>query len=616
MKILGISAFYHDSAAALVVDGHIVAAAQEERFTRLKFDASFPLQAIQFCLRQAQVSPSDIDLVAFYDNPNLKLQRLLKTHLAYAPAGASGFVGAARALLGGKLDQKRLLVHGLRRLDPAVPWESRISFGEHHLSHAAAAFYPSPFQAAAILTMDGVGEWATTTIAHGRGQEIRILKEMHFPHSIGLLYSAFTDYLGFRVNSDEYKVMGLAPYGVPRFTDLIYDSLIKTEADGAFALDMKYFDYHVGRRMVNRRFCELFGQPRRIKSEPLSQFHMDVAASVQSVTEQTVTALVAHALEITAETNLCLAGGVALNCVANGKLLNLGEVGSLWVQPAAGDAGSALGAALAAHYSAISSRVPNPEDSMSGSLLGPQYTEAEIREVLEGEGLNSQYLGDDHALCDTVVDHLIAGKVIGWFQGRMEFGPRALGARSIIGDPRNAALQRVLNLKVKFRESFRPFAPIVMEEHASDWFDLRGSSPYMLMVAPVSDRMRLPVDPALAGVTGADRLEIIRSRIPAVTHVDYSARIQTVSEKTNPLLYRLLKTFYEKTGCPVLINTSFNVNDEPIVCSPVDAVRCFLSTNIDLLCMGRFIVEQPQRASLLPAADVVEEDRDNIYAVF
>ncbi len=617
MNILGLSAFYHDSAAALVSDGIILAAAQEERFTRKKFDARFPATSIRACLEMAKLKAADIDLVAFYDDPELKLDRLVSTHLHHAPFGFSGFWRAARALFGGKANQEALLVAGLRDVDPSVPWHEKISFNKHHLSHAAGAFFPSPYESAAVLTMDGVGEWATTTIAHGQGKDLQILKEIRFPHSVGLLYAAFTDYLGFKVNSDEYKVMGLAPYGEPRFRDLILERLVHVDADGAFTMDMRYFAYHVGNRMVNDRFGDVFGQRRRRKDEPLTPFHMDVAASLQAATEEIIARLAAHALAITGERRLCLSGGVALNCVANGKLLHLPGLDGLWIQPAAGDAGSALGAALSMHYALGGKRTLQGRDGMAGSLLGPGYTQDQIDNALSGAGLAAQQYDSDASLCAAVVDLLASGKVVGWFQGRMEFGPRALGARSILGDPRNASLQRALNLKVKFRESFRPFAPIVLEEHAAEWFDLKGESPYMLIVAPVAASRRLPIDPVLAQLSGTDRLEVIRSQIPAVTHVDYSARVQTVDRDRNPMLRLLLETFQAKTGCPALINTSFNVNEEPIVCSPDDAIRCFLSTNIDALCIGRAIVMHPGHPDEIPETAVPEAaDMDNLYTVF
>lgn len=617
MNILGLSAFYHDSAAALVSDGVIVAASQEERFSRRKFDARFPTASIRSCLEIAGLEPAEIDVVAFYDDPELKFDRLVKTHLAYAPFGFSGFTRAARALLGGKANQLAMLEVGLREIDASVPWRERIAFNEHHLSHAAGAFFPSPFESAAILTMDGVGEWATTTIAHGRGKDLKLLKEIHFPHSIGLLYAAFTDYLGFKVNSDEYKVMGLAPYGTPRFCEKILSHLIRVDADGTFTMDMRYFAYHAGKSMVNARFGDVFGQPQRSKDPPLLPFHMDVAASLQAVTEEIVTRLARHALAITGESRLCLSGGVALNCVANGKVLKLPEVSGLWIQPAAGDAGSALGAALSMHYTFGGKRVATGRDSMAGSLLGPSYTQEEIERALAQAGLTAKVYSDDASLCGAVADLLAGGKVVGWFQGRMEFGPRALGARSILGDPRNASLQRIINLKVKYRESFRPFAPIVLEEHAAQWFDLKGDSPYMLIVAPVAASRHVPIDPVLTDLTGTDRLEVIRSQIPAVTHVDYSARVQTVDQQRNPLLRHLLEAFHSKTGCPVLINTSFNVNEEPIVCSPDDAIRCFMSTNIDALCLGRAIVMHPGHPDEVTEAPVPESvDLDNLYTVF
>lgn len=618
MNVLGISAFYHDSAAALVSDGSIVAAVQEERFTRKKFDASFPLRSIMYCLSQGKVKPADIDAVVFYDNPQKKIDRLVTTFTNAAPKGFSGFRPAAAAWIGGKINQRRLIERGLSALDPVVPWRKRIAFHEHHASHAASAFFPSPFESAAILTMDGVGEWATTTIGHGNGAQMQLVEELHFPHSLGLLYSAFTDYLGFRVNSDEYKVMGLAPYGEARFADTIFDRLIDLKSDGSFKLNMEYFNFDVGRTMINDAFCDLFGGQRRKKDDRLTQVHMDIAASVQAVTEDVVKLLALRALEVTAEHNLCLAGGVALNCVANGKLLGLPGLKSLWIQPAAGDAGGALGAALEHYFAQTGSRTPLPGDAMQGSLLGPEYSDQEIESVLRSQSLVYETHSSDVALCRKVAELIEQGRVVGWFQGRMEYGPRALGARSILGDARNGAMQRTLNLKVKFRESFRPFAPAVLEEMSPEWFDLPVASPYMMLVAPVHKAHRLKLDPILANIHGTDLLEVARSNIPAVTHVDYSSRVQTVGKTYNPRFRYLIEAFFERTGCPLLINTSFNVNDEPIVCSPDDAVRCFLSTGIDYLCIGSFLVARVdnQTLSANQFASHPERDPDNIYTVF
>jgi carbamoyltransferase len=586
MRILGVSAFYHDSAAALLVDGRIAAAAQEERFTRKKHDARFPQHAVAYCLAAGGVALRDVDYVAFYDKPFLKFERLLETYLAFAPRGFRSFSMAIPVWLREKLFQKSLLQSELRRFDPDFDAATRLLFGEHHQSHAASAFFASPFEEAAVLTMDGVGEWATTSVGFGRGHHLEMRKEIHFPHSLGFLYSAFTYYLGFKVNSGEYKVMGLAPYGVPRYVDLIRDHLIDIKRDGSFRLNLDYFDYCTGLRMTNRRFDRLFGQPARDPAELLTPWHMDIAASVQAVTEQVVLQLTRAIAAETGARNLCLAGGVALNCVANGKILRDGRFERIWVQPAAGDAGGALGAALSAYHLFLGQpRVPQQPDAMHGAFLGPEFSQAEIERRLTAAGARFEVLSDSELLDATAVA-LVEGKAVGFFQGRMEFGPRALGARSILGDPRSPTMQSVLNLKVKYRESFRPFAPSVLREDVADWFELDTESPYMLLVADVKACHQRAMTPEQQSLFGIDKLNVPRSSIPAVTHVDYSARIQTVHAETNPRFHALLSAFKAKTGCPVLVNTSFNVRGEPIVCTPEDAFRCFMGTEIEVLVAG------------------------------
>ena len=601
-NVLGISAFYHDAAATLVRDGRILCAAQEERFSRKKNDPEFPAQAIQFCLRYANLTPGKLDAVVFYDKPVLKFTRLLETYLAVAPGGWRTFPTVLANWLGGKLDLRKTIRAELPELRADCP----ILFTEHHQSHAASAFYPSPFDEAAILTIDGVGEWATTTIGHGHGREIKMLKELRFPHSLGLVYSAFTDYCGFRINSGEYKLMGLAPYGEPKFADAIRRELLDIKPDGSFWLNPDCFNFLHGTTMTNEKFHRLFGGPPRGPEEKIEQRHMDVARSIQLVTEEIMVLLARHAREVTGLKNLCLAGGVALNCVANGIILRERIFEKIWVQPAAGDAGGALGSALAAWYAQKeNSRVAIPTDSMQAALLGPGFLDDEIEAVLRAHDAVFQKLEKD-ALLDFTVELLKTEKVIGWFQGRMEFGPRALGNRSIIGDARSAKMQSVMNLKVKFRESFRPFAPIVRRERVADYFELDTESPYMLLVAPVKKELCRAVSPEIKGL---DRLKEIRSTLPAITHVDYSARIQTVERESNPLLYDLLLRFEQATGCGVLVNTSFNVRGEPIVCTPDDAYRCFMNTEMDYLVIGGFVIErtaQPQRKidrRILPQAD-------------
>ncbi|HXR04977.1 MAG TPA: carbamoyltransferase [Verrucomicrobiae bacterium] len=584
-NVLGISAFYHDAAAALVCDGKIICAAQEERFTRRKNDPEFPAQAIRFCLRHANLAPAQLGAVVFYDKPVLKFTRLLETYLAVAPGGWRTFPTVLANWLGGKLDLRKTIRSELPELRPDCP----ILFTAHHQSHAASAFYPSPFDEAAILTIDGVGEWATTTIGYGRGRETKILKELRFPHSLGLVYSAFTDYCGFRINSGEYKLMGLAPYGEPKYADAIRRELLDLKPDGSFWLNLEFFDFLRGTTMTNQRFHKLFGGPPRGPEEPIEQRHTDVARSIQLVTEEIMLRLARHAREATGMKNLCLAGGVALNCVANGLILREKIFERIWIQPAAGDAGGALGAALAAWYAEPENpRAAVPADAMQSSLLGPGFTDDEIETVLHSHHAVFQKMEKD-ALLDFTVELLKAEKVVGWFQGRMEFGPRALGNRSILGDARSPKMQSVMNLKVKFRESFRPFAPIVRRERVADYFELDVESPYMLLVAPVRKELRKPLP---ANVTGLELLKAERSTLPAITHVDYSARIQTVSRAGNPLLYDLLLRFERATGCGVLVNTSFNVRGEPIVCTPDDAYCCFVNTEMDYLVLGGFVIER------------------------
>ena len=591
--ILGLSAFYHDSAAALVVDGMIVAAAQEERFTRKKHDAGFPENAVRYVLSEAGLTLGEIDHVAFFEKPFLKFERLLETYVTNAPRGLRSFRSAMPVWIRGKLFQRRLLARSLKAVDSSFRGPSSILFSEHHYSHAASAFFPSPFDEAVVLTLDGVGEWATTTVALGRGNSCEIVKEIHFPHSLGLLYSAFTYYTGFKVNSGEHKVMGLAPYGEAVYKDLILDKLIDLRPDGSFRLDQRYFDYATGLRMTNDRFADLFGRPaRKPESDLLEQFHMDVAASLQAVTEEVVLTITrALAVEHNIP-NLCLAGGVALNCVANGKILRDGAFPNLWIQPAAGDAGGAIGAALAVYHRELGApRVVTGTDAMSGAFLGPAFDDDEIVADLRSCGAVFETVDEGEMLSFTA-DALTAGKAVGWFQGRMEFGPRALGGRSILADPRSASMQRTLNLKIKFRESFRPFAPSVLVEDAKEYFGLEVQSPYMLLVADVNEDLRCSDTTGEEGLFGIQKLNMARSTIPAVTHVDYSARIQTVHASTNYRYQALLTEFRNRTGCSVLVNTSFNVRGEPIVCSPTDAFRCFMGTELDSLVIGRSILRK------------------------
>jgi len=598
MRILGVSAFYHDSAAALIEDGRIVAAAQEERFTRRKHDSAFPHNAIAYCLEEASIGVDDLDHVVFYDKPFLKFERLLETYIALAPRGFRSFKMAIPLWLREKLFQKSLLRGELTKFSADFD-ASRLLFCEHHLSHAASAFYPSPFDSAVVLTMDGVGEWATTSAAMGNGHALEIFQEIHFPHSLGLLYSAVTYYTGFKVNSGEYKVMGLAPYGQPKYAKLILDHLIDLKSDGSFRLDMSYFDYCTGLTMTNDRFAELFGQPVRSPDQLLAPFHMDVAASIQAVLDEAVLRLTRSLAKTTGSRNLCLAGGVALNCVANGKVLRDGQFDNIWIQPAAGDAGGAVGSALAAyHIFKGQPRKLNGSDSMSGSYLGPHYSQAEIERRLAAAGAKFDVL-DEAEMLDAAAMALAGEKAVGWFQGRMEFGPRALGARSILGNPRSPAMQKTLNLKIKYRESFRPFAPAVLREDVANWFDLNSDSPYMLVVADVKQEKRRQMTSAEQSLFGIEKLNVVRSEVPAVTHVDYSARIQTVHSDTNPRFHKLLSRFKELTGCPILVNTSFNVRGEPIVCTPEDAFRCFMGNELDVLVVGNCVLQKADQDKAL-----------------
>ena len=597
MRVLGLSAFYHDSAAALVEDGVILAAAQEERFTRRKHDPGFPTQALRYCL-EAAGGVEGIDKIVFYEKPFLKFERLIDTYLAFAPRGFGSFRKAMPLWIGEKLFQKDLLIKALKAVDPRLADRHKLRFAEHHFSHAASVFYPSPFEEAVVLTMDGVGEWATTSMAVGRGGALTIEKEIHFPHSLGLLYSAFTYYTGFKVNSGEYKVMGLAPYGEPVYAQTILDHLVDLKADGSFRLDLGYFDYCTGLTMTNAKFDALFGGPPRQPEQLLVQRHMDLAASVQAVTEEVMLRLTRAAAKDTGIRNLCLAGGVALNCVANGKILRDGHFDEIFIQPAAGDAGGALGAALAGYYEEARTRPVNGHDAMRGSYLGPSYVQSDIERRLAAAKAVSTSLDDDH-LVEATARALADGKAVGWHQGRMEFGPRALGNRSILGDPRSPTMQKILNLKVKYRESFRPFAPAVLREDVDAWFDLDRDSPYMLLVADVKAEHCRAMSDDERILFGIDKLNVARSSIPAVTHVDYSARIQTVHRETNPRFHALLSRFKQLTGCPILVNTSFNVRGEPIVATPEDAFRCFMGCDLDVLAVGNcFLLKDEQDAAL------------------
>ena len=597
IKILGISAFYHDAAACIVQDGEIIAAAQEERFSRKKHDERFPHHAIQFCLQHTQCSINDIDAVVFYDKPFLKFNRLLETYLSHAPKGFRSFIMAMPVWLKEKLWLSDVIADELK-------YEGKVLFTEHHESHAASAFFPSPFERAAIVTIDGVGEYATSSIAVGEKNSVRIIEEQHFPHSLGLLYSALTYFTGFKVNSGEYKVMGLAPYGEPKYVKTIYDHLVDLRDDGSFTMNMEYFNYAVGLTMTNDKFASLFDGPARKPESPLTQREMDIAASVQVVTEEIMLRIVRHAKAITGEKNLCLAGGVALNCVANGKILREGIFDSLWIQPAAGDAGGALGAAMIGyHHYFKQDRTIDFKDSQKGSYLGTSYSDDEIATFLVKEKIPHVRYDDTQLLCDDVATMIANENVIGWFQGRMEFGPRALGNRSIIGDARSSEMQKKMNLKIKYRESFRPFAPAILAEHVSDWFDIHCESPYMLLVADVVKNKQVQMTKGQQQLWGIEKLNIPRSEIPAVTHIDYSARIQTVHKETNPIFHQLITSFFNHTGCPVVVNTSFNVRGEPIVESPPDAYRCFMRTEMDVLVLGNFLLLKKDQPTLVEKND-------------
>jgi carbamoyltransferase len=610
LRILGISALYHDSAAALIENGEITAAAQEERFTRIKHDERFPENAITYCLEAAKTDMSCIDFVAFYDKPFLKFERLLETYVSFAPRGFQSFSMAMPVWLREKLFQKDLLRKKFKQFDSGFDWQNKLLFAEHHQSHAASAFYPSPFDDAVVLTMDGVGEWATTSVAIGCGNKLNVTKELHFPHSLGLLYSAFTYYSGFKVNSGEYKLMGLAPYGEPKYAQIILDNLVDVKEDGSFRLDQSYFDYCTGLRMTSAKFDDLFGGPPTKSEAWMTQREMDLAASIQAVTEEIVLKLTRSLAKETGAKNLCLAGGVALNCVANGKVLRDGAFENIWIQPAAGDAGGALGAALCAyHHFQDQPRPPRIGDHMKGSYLGPEYTDAEIQKRLTAVGAKFKVM-DEATMIERTAEALANNKAIGWFQGRMEFGPRALGGRSILGDPRSPEMQKTLNLKIKYRESFRPFAPSVRLEDVADWFEIESESPYMLLVAEVAKKRQKEMTVEEKKLFGIEKLNVQRSEIPAVTHVDYSARVQTVSADTNPKYHALLTKFNELTGCPVLANTSFNVRGEPIVCTPEDAFRCFMGCEMEVLAVGNIILykEDQNPALILDYRDAFELD--------
>ncbi|MGD0419592.1 MAG: carbamoyltransferase [Xanthobacteraceae bacterium] len=597
MRILGTSAFYHDSAAALLVDGRIVAAAQEERFTRKKQDARFPISAIGYCLEEGGITLDDVDYVAFYEKPFIKFERLLETYVAFAPRGFQSFSTAIPVWIREKLFQKNIIRDELKKLAPDFDWKNKLLFTEHHVSHAASAFYASPFEEAAILTMDGVGEWCTGSTAIGRGKDLKILKELHFPHSLGLLYSAVTYYLGFKVNSGEYKVMGLAPYGQPVYADRILDHLMDLKEDGSFRLDLSYFDYCTGLTMTNQKFADLFGEPvRDPEKDLLTPFHMNVAASIQKVAEIVMLRLCRSLAREQNVDNLCLAGGVALNCVANGKILRDGAFKNIWVQPAAGDAGGSVGAALAVWHQFLGRerKLNGSRDLMEGTFLGPAFAQEDVEIRLNKAGAHFEVHSDPEVI-EQAANALVMGDAVGWIQGRMEFGPRSLGARSILGDPRSPNMQKMLNLQIKYRESFRPFAPAVLREDVSDWFELDVDSPYMLLVANVKRERRRRMTNEEEVLFGIDKLNVVRSDIPAVTHIDYSARVQTVHADTNPRFHELISRFKDKTGCPVLVNTSFNVRGEPIVCTPEDAFRCFMGNEIELLVIGNCVLRKSQQ---------------------
>tara|TARA_B100001121_G_scaffold242127_1_gene216499 strand:- start:1899 stop:3740 length:1842 start_codon:yes stop_codon:yes gene_type:complete len=596
-SILGISAYYHDSAASLIIDGNIIAAAQEERFTRIKHDSTYPFNAISFVLKEANLKLNQVDHIVFFEKPFLKFERLLETYLAFAPKGFKSFCASMPIWLREKLFQKKLLFDQLKQHDDEFKDITKIKFSEHHFSHAASAFYPSPFKESVILTLDGVGEWATTTVALGKENNIEMIKEIYFPHSLGLLYSAFTYYTGFKVNSGEYKLMGLAPYGKPIYKDIIKEKLINIKEDGTFRLNLKYFDYATGLKMINSKFENLFhNKARTSENEHLTQFHMDIAASIQTVIEEIVLKIVSALANEYETNNLCLAGGVALNCVANGKILKSGLFKNIWIQPASGDAGGSLGAALAYWFKELNKNRTSKlaEDKMRGSYLGPNFTNREVEKSLNS--LKAKYEKyEDEKLFTLIAEEIKNEKTVGWFQGKMEFGPRALGARSIIADPRSSKMQKELNLKIKFRESFRPFAPSILKEDLNQWFEMKSESPYMLLVAPLKNEHKIKISKNDENLFGINKLNIKRSVIPAVTHVDYSARVQTVNMETNPRYYKLLKKFKELTGCPLLVNTSFNVRGEPLVCSIEDAYNCFMGTNLDILVCENFVLFKDQQ---------------------
>lgn len=598
IKILGISSFYHDSAACLIENGRILAAVQEERFSRKKHDSSFPINAIRYCLETGKCNLGDIDYVVFYEKPFLKFERLLETYLAYAPKGFKSFSQSMPIWIRDKLFQRKKILDSLNR-EFGKNWSQEILFSEHHLSHAASAFFPSPFKRAAVLTMDAVGEWATTTLAVGNGSSLTINKEINFPHSAGLLYSAFTQYTGFKVNSGEYKLMGLAPYGKPRFVNLIKDNLIDIKQDGSFFLDMKYFDYCTGLTMTNELFHDLFGSPPRKQESKLNQFHMDIASSIQNVLEEIVIKIVTDISNTTGERNLCLAGGVALNCVANGKIVESNLFDDIWIQPAAGDSGGALGAALAVYHLILGGarNLISGEDAMQGSYLGPKFEDFQVSEKMKEIGAVFHLLSENEMI-ERTAQAIASGSAIGWVQGRMEFGPRALGHRSILADPRSPEMQKDLNLKIKFRESFRPFAPSVLEEDVSEWFNYYKKSPYMLIVAEINENKKNREKINLDTLFGIDQLNVVRSEVPAITHVDFSSRLHTVDKSTSPLYYRLIERFKEITGCPILVNTSFNIRGEPIVCSPEDAFRCFMGTKLDMLVVGNIVLYKKEQANI------------------
>ena len=597
--ILGISAFYHDSAAALIANGEILAAAQEERFTRIKHDSHFPKESIKYVLKEANIKLEDLSYVVFYEKPFLKFERLVETYVVNAPKGFNSFRMAMPIWLREKLFQKNQITKELKKISNKFN-NKKLLFSEHHQSHAASAFYPSNFEEAIVLTIDGVGEWATTTVSIGKSNDLKVIKELNFPDSLGLLYSAFTYYLGFKVNSGEYKVMGLAPYGDPKYKNLIFENLIHLKEDGSFFLDQSFFNYSTGLTMISKKFIKLFGVPvRNFDKDPLKQIHMDIAASIQCVVEEVILKITKNLSQKYNIPNLCLAGGVALNCVANSKILNAGHFKNIWVQPAAGDAGGALGAALLVWYKKLNKpRSINRVDSMKGSFLGPKYSAHEIESTLSKMDASYEFL-DDESIMNKTAKAIADGKAIGWFSGRMEFGPRALGARSIIADPRSETMQKTLNLKIKFRESFRPFAPSIMSDKLSDWFELNCNSPYMLLVSKINNKNKINLDDNDNQIFGLNKLYVKRSNIPAVTHVDYTSRIQTVHKETNPKYYELISKFNELTGCPILVNTSFNVRGEPIVCSPLDAFKCFMGTELDILIIENYFLNKKNQKSNL-----------------